>query len=188
MDTLLPKAEKGKSVRAAWNGLEEWAKQAQILQGINVHLARTAKGTIISFVPPRQEFKGAFFAFPAERSVRFSFGMVEGREAMIGGKPVTDDEAVLKISEGKFDEDGRSWLGVLIKHKDGKIDKKAEDAVTMIQRNTPLAGGAVGEHFHPVALMRQAKDGVRVFYQIEYFHLRVAWDGARKKLFVFPAA
>lgn len=191
MHTLPPKAERGRSVRAAWDGLVRWAREAQILPGLHVRLARTTHGTIISFVPPQQVFAGAFFLSVGDGTVRFSLGLVEGIEATIGGKVVSDAEAVLKISEGKFDKAGRSWFGVLIKHEEGKVDVKGKDVVQMVQRDSAKAGGGAGEHFHAVAMVRDVKDKVsgevrRSWHQIEYFHLRVAWNGRR--LFVFPAA
>lgn len=192
MNTLPPKAEKGKSVRAAWNGLVRWAAAAQILPGPDVRLARTTKGTVISFVPPKQVFAGAFFLSPGAGSVGFAFGMVEGMEARIEGRLVSDPEARLKVSAAKFNKEGRSWFGVLIQHKDGKIDKKAKDALRMVQRDSPAPGGKAGEHFHAVAMVRDVKERGsgetrRFWEQIEYFHLRTAWNAARKRLFVFPA-
>lgn len=191
MNTVLPKAEKGKSVRVAWDALAAWAQGAAVLPGENVRLARSSLGTMVSFVPPKQVFAGAFYLWPGDGVVGFSAGMVEGIEARIDGRLVSEAEARLKVSPGKFNKEGRSWFGVVIRHKEGRLDRKSKEAVTMAQRDSPLHGGDVGEYFHPVAMARDVKDKRsgeprRFWEQIEYFHLRVAWNG--KRLFVFPAA
>lgn len=186
MSQLPPKAEKGKSVLRAWRELREWAQSSRLLPGLNVRLARTAAGTIISFAPPPERFSGAFGVSMADsRSARVSYGTLEGIEPSIGGKPSTDPGAVLRIDKAKFDEAGQSWVGLAIKHKDGKLDKKAKDAVTVEQRDDPRYGTKAGEHFHPIAVIKDT--GLqRRLYQIEYFHLRASWNGRR--LFVHPAA
>lgn len=193
MNQLPPKAEKGKSVLKAWRELREWAQSAQLLPGLNVRLARTAAGTIISFAPPPERFSGAFGVSMADSaSARVSYGTIEGIEPSIGGKPVTDPAALLRIEEAKFDKSGQSWVGLAIKYdlKTGKLDKKAKDAVVVEQRDAPRYGTEAGKHFHPLAVIKNIKpDGgpeTQRLYQIEYFHLRAAWNGRR--LFVYPAA
>jgi hypothetical protein len=190
MDELPPRAEKGKSVKVAWNQLVTWAVGVRLLPGRGVRLARSRRGTIVSFVPERQRFTGAFHAMPGNKEVRFAFGTIEGLEPTAGGKPISDPESKLKLADGKFDKAGRSWLGILLKQdEEGKLDTKAKDVATMVQADSPGGGTKNGEHFHPVALIKRTKvAGVETtrFYQIEYFHLRVARKD--RKLFVFPAA
>lgn len=174
----------------AWNQLVTWAVGARILPGRRVRLSHTPRGTIVSFVPDRRRFTGAFHAQAGDKSVRFAFGTIDFIEPKVGGKPISDPEAMLKLADGKFDQDGRSWLGILIRHDDkGKIDPEAKNSATMVQGADRGAGAKAGEHFHPVAILKKttvnAVETTR-FHQIEYFHLRTAWNGQR--LFVFPAA
>lgn len=125
MNKLPPKAEKGKRVMDAWNQLVDWAQSVRILPGINVRLAHTADGTIISFVPPKQRFTGAFFAsLIGDAGVKFSMGTVEGIEPTVNGKPISDSEATLRASPQKIDKTGRSWFGIVIRHEEGVIDSK----------------------------------------------------------------
>ncbi len=189
---LPPKAEKGKSVIEAWRALEVWARRARLLPGMNTRLAETADGTIVTFAPRVQRFIGAFWVSLADsQGARVGFGTIEGMEPTIAGKAITDPEAVLRLNDGKFDDGGCSWIGLLIEHdEDGKIDVESPETVTVVQRDDFRPRLVAGTHFHPLAVMKKIvlKNGqeIRRLYQIELFHLRASWSAAGKKMLVQP--
>jgi len=188
---LPPKAEKGKSVIKAWHALEKWAMRTRLRPGMNTRLTETADGTIVTFAPRVQRVIGAFMVSTAnDAAVRVGFGTIEGMEPTINGRLITDTEAVLPLGKDKFDESGRSWIGLLVRHEDEKINSKDPKAVTVVQRADFRPVLVAGTHFHPLAVIKKntMKDGqeIRRLYQIEYFHLRASWSDAGKKLLISP--
>lgn len=186
----LPTARRGRPVRPAWEAMLAWARSARLMPGLHVRLTRTSIGTIINFDPPAVVFRGAFAVSIGEGKVRVGFGLVGSIEPTLGGKPISDPEASLKVGD-KFDDEGRSWIVVRAKpDKDGKLDPKAKDGLVIAQTDDPRTeAGPAGTWQHALAvLVRDPKrpDSTPRVEQIEYFHLRLAKAGER--FFFLPAA
>ena len=184
--TLPPKAQKGQSVRAAWDALTKWAKRARLRHGPGVRLAHTDNGTIISFVPAVTAFRGKFAVRIEGDSVTVGIGTVEGVEPTIGGTPITGGKdgviPKLKLSGGKYNEDGKSWICVRVTVPEkGMFSSKIKDAATIIQSSHPynLLPRVEGAAIAPLAMLRRKdpkRDDFGDLYQIAYFDLRIYRD------------
>ena len=188
MNTLPPLAEKGKSVKQAWDALVKWARGAVILSGPGVRLGRSSTGTTISFHAPRQVFSGAFKVVLSGETATVGTGTIEGVEPTINGIPIGGDKTrpapSLTLSKSKFNDAGKSWVCARVTLKDGKIDPKDKTAVVIIQSDRPHGNDAKGT-FAPLAMLRKSdpssKD-VGDLYQIAYWNLRVYKNTANRVL------
>jgi hypothetical protein len=184
-----PEAQKGKSVKAAWNALRQWAKSTVLRPGPGVRLAYTSAGTIINFHAPRQVFRGAFSVSVFGDRASVGFGTIEGIEPTIAGKPASEGGTVA-FKPQDSDSEGRLWL-VLRVTLNGKKISETLDAVTIAQASDPrILAGPQGIIQHPLAMLRSPdpkKPGMgATLHQIEYFHLRLLFAGERP--FILPVA
>jgi len=72
--------------------------------------------------------------------------------------------------------------------KDGKIDKSARDAVTIIQCDRPSGSDKAGT-FAPLAMLRRddpQATGQGAVHQIAYFHLRVWRNPDNNRVILAP--
>jgi hypothetical protein len=190
---LPPRAERGKPVRRAWDGLVQWAKNHVLRAGPGVRLTRGADGTTISFHAPRQSFRGAFRATLAGDRATVGLGTVDGIEPTIGGKKISGEPGEpppsIKLDPGKYNADGKSWLCVQVRiAASGRIDTEARDAVTLIQSDHPHSSTDTTAHV-PLAMLRRAdpkKTDTGTLHQIAYWNLRAYLRQSPRKLILAP--
>jgi len=191
---LPPQAQKGKSVKAAWQGLLKWAQAATLRAGPGVRIARRAGGTTISFAAPRQSFSGVFRVSIAGDRATVGVGTVEGIEPTISGVPIGGQFGkpvpTLKLDSGKYDKAGKSWVCVRarVDSESGRIDTKARDAVTIIQSARPHGSDDLGT-FAPLAMLRRIdpkKPEIGTAYQIAYWPLRIYRNPTSNRVILAP--
>lgn len=186
-----PQAEKGKSIKSAWDELVAWAKSAKIHSGPGVRLAHSAEGTTISFYGKRQSFSGAFPVSLSGDRVQVGMGTVSGIEPTINGIPITGDKdgviPTLKLDPDKYNSEGKTWVCVQaeIEEESNRIDPEKRDVVTIIQQDSPMRAKE-NTATAPLAMLARRDpentDDIGTLYQIAYFNLKVYAGHGRRLL------
>jgi len=194
MHTLPPQAEKGKSVRQAWDALVKWARGTAILSGPGVRISRSAGGTTVSFHAPRQSFRGAFRVNVSGGKATVGVGTINGAEPTINGVKIGGEKGKpipsIILRPAKYDDEGRSWICAVVKvTAAGKIDAAARDAITIVQTDHPTKALEDGRPVAPLAMLRRADPKGTDFgelYQVAFFNLNMWGTGTDARFFFAP--
>ena len=186
-----PFVKRGQPITAPlWNQLCAAVRACRIISGDGVRLRETPDGTIITF-----DGSDAVFAHPFQVSLvgkeaaTIRPGTVNRIDAKIKGVPLAGTDRVpppvLKFGKPRLDQDGCGFIciEVMCREKDWSVEKI--EVVQVADPNTDDgepgespggSGGAVtlpGRRArHPLAMLRERKDGRLDLFQITFFDLQ----------------
>lgn len=187
----LPLVRRGQPITAQlWNQLVGVVRACRLISGDGVRLRETPDGTIITF-----DGGGADFAHPFQVSLvgtdaaTIRPGTVNRVDVMIKDVPLagTDREPppVLKVGTPMLDQEGRGFICVEVtcREKDWSVEKT--EVVQVADPNSDDGGAGEGSGGsggavalagrrarHPLAMLRQRKDGKLDLFQITFFDLQ----------------
>lgn len=186
-----PFVKRGQPVTAVvWNQLCAAVRACRIISGDGVRVRETPDGTIITFDGQSPDFAHPFqVALQGSDSATIRPGTVNRVDAKIKNVPLAgadqDPPPVLKFGKPQLDDDGRGFICVEVtcREKDWSVEKV--EVVQVADPNTPDGepsdshsgeGGAVAlpdrRARHPLAMLRQRKDGKLDVFQITFFDLQ----------------
>ena len=167
---------------ALWNKLVTAVRACRILPGDGITLRQTPDGTLLSctlWKTWNHPFKVSF----AGTSATINLGLVDGLEPKIKDVPISgiEDKGIaqpkLEFKVPKVDKDGRGWIAIEVTCDEKEWKTKSAE---MVQVDNLKSDNALKAR-HPIAMLRQKKNGEMSCFQVEYFNLQHRADGTTGK-------
>lgn len=201
-----------------WDAMAAAVQSLRLIKGPGVMLRSTPAGTVISFDPPPISWMHDFkVTLTSQKGATIRPGMVSGKPATINGEPLdpADGSQPPTLQWGatpQLDDNGYGWIAVEVQLGDkwevtsayivqvADLDTDDGAAANNTASGAPVgyaAGGTLtlsGRRArHPLAMLRQRKNGVIVAFQVTRFDLshRVSLASPTSTVgrhFFFPAA
>ena len=189
-----PFVKRGQPITAPlWNQLCVAVRACRLIAGAGVRLREMPEGTIVTF-----DGGGADFVHPFQVSLvgaeaaAIRPGTVNGVDAKIKEVPLAGSDAgrakpppVLRFGKPMLDDEGRGYICVEVtcREKDWSVEKIEVVQVANPNTDDGAAGGGTGGNGgavalpgrrarHPLAMLRERKDGQLDLYQITFFDLQ----------------
>ena len=189
-----PFVKRGQPITAPlWNQLCAAVRACRIISGNGVRLRETPDGTIITFDGGGADFTHPFqVSLVGKEAATIRQGTVNRIDAKIKGVPLAGSGAgraepppVLRFGKPRLDQDGRGFICVEVTCREKDWSVEEIEVVQVADPNTPDgepgespggSGGAVAlpgrRARHPLAMLRERKDGRLDLFQITFFDLQ----------------